>query len=137
MRQGPGGIAAYQQSRVVGSSPEQLVVLLYEGLLTNLRRAAAHIARREYEEKSRAFDRATDIIFELVSSLDVEQAGELGLRLSALYSYFIGEIGAISRSLDLARLEQLTAVVASLHEAWAAAARAVTSGEAERGAGAA
>lgn len=134
MRQAPGGAAAYQQNRVIGSRPEQLVVLLYEHLLSNLRRAAAHIEQGELAEKAAAFERANDIVFELLSSLNVEAAGELGSRLAALYSYFISELSAISRSLDRDRLARLIALVASLHESWAAAAKQVAS-EQPRGGG--
>jgi flagellar protein FliS len=69
--------------------------------------------------------KALDIIFELLSSLDREAGGELAERLSALYVYFINEIGVVSRSLDRARLEQLIAMIAGLHESMAHAARRV------------
>lgn len=131
------GAAAYQQSRILGSSPEQLVVLLYEHLLLNLKRTAAHIQKQEYEEKARTVEKANDIVFELMSSLDMDAGGELASRLNALYAYFIGEIAAVSRSLDVPRLEKLIALVATLHESWAQAARQVAAQRAEPGAGAA
>ena len=120
---GDGRLAAYKQNQVLGSSPEQLVVLLYEHLLANLRRAGMQIDVRDYEGKSASMQKALDIIFELLSSLDRDAGGELAERLSALYVYFINEIGAISRNLDRARLEQLIVMIAGLHESMAQAAR--------------
>lgn len=117
--------AMYQQTQVVGSSREQLVVLLYEHLLANLRRAAIHIQRSDIEGKATSLQRASDIVFELLSSLDPEAGGELASRLGALYSYFISEIGTIGRTLDGKRLERLIAIIADLHVSWAAAARQV------------
>lgn len=117
--------AAYKNSQVVGSSREQLVVLLYEHLLANLRRAALQIHRRDFEGKADSLQRASDIVFELLSSLDTRAGGELASRLAALYSWFISEISAIGRSLDSQRLDKLIAIVSDLHESWSDAARQV------------
>jgi flagellar protein FliS len=106
----------------MSSSPEQLVVLLYEHLLANLRRAAVQIQRNDIEGRWKSLERASDIVFELLSSLDLDAGGELASRLAALYGYFISEIGAVGRSLDATRLERLTALVSTLHKSWAQAA---------------
>jgi flagellar protein FliS len=111
-------ISSYQQSRVLGSSQDQIVVLLYEQLLLHLRRARLQMERRELEAKAESFEKAIDIVFELLSSLDMEAGGELASRLSALYGYFITEIGSIGRTLDLERHDRLIALVSSLHESW-------------------
>jgi flagellar secretion chaperone FliS len=115
--------AAYQNSRVSGSSREQLVVLLYEQLLANLRRAALQIQRHDIEGKAESLQRSSDIVFELLSSLDSKAGGELAQRLNALYTWFIAEIGAVGRTLDTTRLDRLIAIIADLHVSWAAAAR--------------
>lgn len=125
MSYGPQAGLAYQQNRILGSTPEQLVVLLYEHLLLNLRRTTLHIQRGELEQKATTITRANDIVFELISALNHEAGGELASRLAALYSYFLSEIATVSRTLDVARLERLTALVASLHQSWADAARQV------------
>lgn len=118
-----GRATAYIQNQVLGSSPEQLVILLYEHLLANLRRASIQIDVRDIEGKSTSLQKALDILFELLSSLDRQAGGELAERLSALYLYFISEIGTVGRSLDRAKLEQLIAMIAGLHESMADAAR--------------
>lgn len=123
--------AAYAQTQVMGSSREQLVVLLYEHLLVNLRRAAMQILRGDISGKTVCLGRASDIVFELMSSLDHERGGELASRLSALYGYFINEISQIGRTLDRQRLERLTDIVASLHASWVDAAQAVVRGTKE------
>ncbi len=116
------GATAYRQARVMGSSREQLVVLLYEHLLVSLRRAASQIQAGDIEGRGTSLAKASDILFELLSALDREQGGEIAARLSALYAYFIAEISAVGRTPDLARLERVTGLVASLHESWSRAA---------------
>ena len=116
------GAAAYQETRVMGSSREQLVLLLYEHLLMNLRRAGLQIARADIEGKTHSLGRASDIVFELMSSLDRDEGGELASRLAALYGFFISEISQVGRTLDRDRLDRLTGIIASLHESWVQAA---------------
>ena len=118
------GAAAYQEAKIMSSSREQLVVLLYEHLLANLRRAAVQIQRSDIQGRSKSLERASDIVFELLSALDMDAGGELASRLAALYGYFIGEISAVGRTLDVTRLERLTSLVSTLHKSWSQAVAA-------------
>ena len=122
---------AYQANDVMGRPPEQLVVLLYEHLLVNLRRSALQIHRGDIEGKTRSLGRASDIVLELLSALDREKGGELASRLAALYGYFISEISQIGRTLDQERLARLISIVASLHTSWIEAAKQVAAGRQE------
>jgi flagellar protein FliS len=123
MRQ-TNGATAYQEAKIMSSSREQLVVLLYEHLLANLRRAAVQIERKDVEGRTKSLERASDIVFELLSALDMDAGGELASRLAALYGYFIGEISAVGRTLETQRLERLTALVSTLHGSWSQVAAA-------------
>jgi flagellar protein FliS len=127
------GIAAYRQTSVLGSSREQLVVLMYEHLLASLRRAGQQIRDSDIEGRVTSMARASDIITELLATLDFERGGDIASRLSALYAYFLNEISQISRRPDAERLERMTALVASLHESWVAAASATEPQPAESG----
>ncbi len=122
---------AYQEAAVLSRTREQLVPLLYEHLLVSLRRAARHMETGEIEAKAEEVQKATDIICELLSSLDFEAGGDIAPRLASLYTYFLRELGEASRSLDPHRLSPLIEMVATLQESWAEAARRVAAGEAE------
>lgn len=120
--------ARYNEAKILGSSREQLVVLLYEHLLVCLRRAAIQIHNRDYEGKAASFEKASDILYELLASLNLEAGGELASRLAALYGWFITEIGDVSRTLDRERLERMIAIVGNLHDAWVQAAAQLQQG---------
>ena len=117
--------ATYKEAEVLGTSREQLVPLLYRHLLINLRRAGKQIDAGDIEGKAESLSRANDIVFELLTSLNREQGGELGQRLAALYAWFSDEIREAGRTLDRGRLDQLVELVGGLHEAWTEAARMV------------
>lgn len=115
----------YLEADIVGRPREWLVPLLYDHLLASLRRADAQIRAGDFAGKAASLERATAILMELLSSLDHENGGELARQLAALYGFLAGEIMTIGRSLDTARLDRVTAMVAELHDAWTQAAEAV------------
>ncbi len=123
---GQRNASAYLEAKVMSSSREELVPLLYEHLCANLRRAAAQIEAGDIEGKAASLDRASGIVFELLASLDFEAGGDLASRLAALYSFFATEISNAGRTLDRERLDRVTSMVASLHEAWQQAAAQAT-----------
>ncbi|HLU24509.1 MAG TPA: flagellar export chaperone FliS [Longimicrobiales bacterium] len=127
------GASAYLEAKVFGSSREQLVVLLYERLVALLSRARKEIAEGNIEGKAQSLDKASAILFELLSSLDFEAGGELASRLAALYSFFIGEIGEAGRTMQAERLDPVITMVRTLYDVWnqAAAALAAGAGKAE------
>jgi len=132
---GQGRPTAYQDNEVLTASRERLVLLLYEGLLRNLRRADKQIGAGDIEGKSQSLQQASAIVYELLGSLDMEAGGEIASHLSGLYGYFAGEILEVGRTLDRKRLSALVGMITNLHSAWVEAARQVNGqpplGEAE------
>ena len=119
----PVGLARYQQVDVLTMSPAQRVLLLYNHLLVNLRRAKAALEARDIAGRSTRVAKALDVLNELVFSLDRENGGPLAERLAAIYVYLIGEIARADREQDPARLDRVIGLCASLHEAWVEAAK--------------
>jgi flagellar secretion chaperone FliS len=116
------GYARYQQVDVLTMSPAQRLVALYTHLLLNLRHASRAIVTGDIGGRSMAVVKSLDVLHELLFSLDREKGGELADRLAAIYTHLIGEISAADRQQDSARLDRTIEIVASLHEAWVAAA---------------
>ena len=119
---------AYRQNAVLSTSREQLVPLLYEHLLVNLRRASKQITSRDIEGKAASVEKATAILYELLGSLDHDAGEEIASRLASLYSYFLKEIAEASRTLDEKRLAPVIETLASLHESWVEAVKQVAEG---------
>lgn len=119
----------YRDVEVLSSSPERVVLLLYEKLLVSLRRGAHCIRARDIQGKHDSLTRAGDIAYELLSSLDYERGGDLAPRLASLYTFWGKEISDGGRALDPARIERIHGMVSELHESWKAAVEAVERGE--------
>lgn len=95
----------------------QLIVLLWEHLLTSLRRAASQLRSNATDECTRSLERASDIVRVLLAALEI--GGEMASRLAALHTWLIDEIGALCRAPDPDRLQKLIGLVDALHESWA------------------
>ena len=115
----------YLENEVLSRSPEWLVPLMYEHLLSSLRRAEVQISNGDVEGRGESLTRAASIILELTASLRAEEGPEVARQLASLYAFFSSQILAIGRSGDVAHLRRLTAMIAELHEAWVEAAEQV------------
>ncbi len=112
----------YRNNQVFTSSPLELVVMLYDGALRFVRRAAAAMEGQKYDEVHFNVDRAQQIVTELTASLDLDQ-GELSKNLYSLYEY----IHLRLTEADLGRkgepLSEAEKILLSLRESWAGASR--------------
>ena len=113
----------YLETQIVSSSPEQLVPLMYQHLLVNLRKAGDQIEAGDKEGKAESLQRASAIVFELMGSLDMEKGGEIAMRLASLYTYFSRRISEAGRTLNRDIINELMELVGSLHESWLDAAK--------------
>ena len=110
--------SAYRATEVLSLSKEDLILVLYEHLMINLKRSSQQIRAKNIEGKSESLTRASSIVYELLASLDFEIGGDLSSRLASLYAFWAKEISEAGRQMDAARLESLIELVKPLHESW-------------------
>ena len=109
----------YREREVLTASPEKLVVITFDHVLVNLRRARLAIEAGSIERRVQALSKAREGIMELLASVDVERGGEVARNLLALYSFVIRELFEIGRTNDVAKLDGVVTVVGNLREAFA------------------
>lgn len=117
--------AAYLEADIMSRPKEWLIPLLYEHLLSSLRRAAVQIEANDIAGRAQSLEKASAIIMELSSCLDMENGGEIARTMSSLYAYFVTEILHIDISRDVARLQKLSHLVSELLDAWTQAAQQI------------
>lgn len=111
--------AQYREVEVLTASPAQLVVILYDHLLVNLRRAHIAMEAGNVEMRSTLLGKARLVLSELLSTLDREQGGEIADHLSGLYAFLFNELVDLGSRPDTARLERVTGMVGELRDAFA------------------
>lgn len=117
--------SSYRTTEVLSLSREQLVPVLYQHLLINLKRAASEIRASDYEGKAESLSRASEIVHDLLAHLDFEVEGGLAPRLASLYAFWIREIADIGQEMDAERLDRLVELISPLYASWVEASSAL------------
>lgn len=112
---------AYTQSAVLSASPEQLVVMLYDGAIRFLNQAQLAMQQEKKEIARERLLRAEDIINELNNSLDVQSGGEIADSLRSLYLWMKRQIMQSLIQQDPEPLSECLQQLLELREAWSSA----------------
>jgi flagellar protein FliS len=118
--------ARYREAEVLSASPAQLVVIVYEHLLINLRRARLQLADTEAAARSDSLERARAALTELLVTLDHQKGGDLAARLASIYTFMLGELSIMGVKPSAERLDAIIRLAGELHEAFAQVARTNT-----------
>ena len=116
-------LGRYEETSVRTSSPEQLVVMLYEGAIRYLRQAVNQIQEKDLQGKRQSVDRALAIVQHLQGTLDMRRGGEISVELDKIYSYITSRILAGSTELKTAPLEEAAKLLGTLLTSWEEVAR--------------
>lgn len=116
------GYGAYKRVQTATSTPAGLISLLYDGLLTRLRRAQTAIVATDYEIANEQLNVAQAIVLELIASLD-HSYGDIPRQLSALYEYMYQRLVRANIDKDVEPIREVEGHVMQIAEAWAVAAR--------------
>ena len=109
---------SYQQASCLTATPMKLILMCYDGAISNLKLARDSYAAKEYEAKGRALRRALDIIHELNASLDMQKGGEIALNLRALYTYMIQALIKADLKRDLTIFGNVIHMLEELEGQW-------------------
>lgn len=114
-------LRAYRQTRVKTASQGQLIVMLYDEGLKQLKIAENEMISRQpkLDLVHNAIVKAQDIITELMVSLDFEKGGDIAQNLFHLYMYFNQRLVDANLSKDVSNLREVYDLMADLREAWA------------------
>ena len=110
--------ASYRESAILTAPPEQLVIMLYDGVHRFLVGAAAAMRDGRTAEAGERIGRATAIIDELHCTLDSD-AGEIAERLAGIYVFCRRHLTEGLCERDPAKLDRVDALLRDLREAWA------------------
>src|SRR5579871_6648781 len=87
----------YRQSQVDTASPTQLVIMLYDGAIRFLSLARQKMGAGDLEARHRSLLNAQRIITELLSSLDMQQGGDVAVNLQRLYTFMLRQLVEANR----------------------------------------
>jgi len=111
----------YQQTQVSTSSPEKILLMLYDGAINFSRIAMDKAATGDRSERGKFVSKAQAIVAELMNSLDHEVGGVVAERLTQLYMYLINEYVNANVNNSVASLENTVKILGMLRDTWAEA----------------
>jgi len=109
----------YREREVLSASPEKLVIITFDHVLVNLRRARMAIEAGNIELRVQSMSKAREGVMELLMSTDAERGGDMTVRLRALYAFALREFLAIGKTRDVRQLDNVTAIFGNLRDAFA------------------
>ena len=112
----------YREREVLTASPEKLVVITFDHILVNLRRARVAIEANNIERRVEALSKAREGVMELLMSVDTDRGGPIANNLLSLYSFAVRELFEVGRTKDVRKLDAVLKVMTNLREAFAAIA---------------
>lgn len=107
---------AYHQEGIMTASPIELIVMLYDALVKNLKLARIYIESKSIEKAGHELMKAQDVLQELMRSLDMNY--EIAKQLMNIYDYILLEIVKINLSKDAQNIGSLIEMLDELKGAW-------------------
>jgi len=119
------GAKSYKQTAIKTASPEQVLLLLYEGAIKAAKLAKQSMAQKNVTEKCKHITKVHDIVMELRNSLDHNKGPEVSAQLDSLYDFCITQLLKANLNNDEAALDGVIKVLHTLYEGWVSAVEEV------------
>lgn len=115
--------AAYRKAGIEASidskSPHELVLMLYDGALSQIAIASMCIDNGDVAQKGKAIGNAINIIDAgLRACLDYKSGGDLAERLGSLYEYMCNRLLHANLNNDKPTLDEVVFLLGELKSAW-------------------
>ena len=111
--------SAYQTNSISTSKPEELTLMLYNGLVRFIMQAQNAIETKDNEKAHHDIVRAQDIIIEFESTLDMQY--EISHNLMLLYDYMHRRLVEANIKKDKAILDEVLRFATELRDTWSQA----------------
>ena len=115
----------YRQNQILTATPQQLVLMLYDRALRDLRQAAEAILADNLKEANTKLQHVEDILNELLLSIDPDlppaEGGEIAVNLGRMYDFYIVRTREANITKDIAIIQELQKQIGDLRSTWAEA----------------
>jgi flagellar protein FliS len=114
---------SYRKAQINTASPGQRVVMMYEGLLKELKKARHSILKikediEQIEIANNSIALSQQIILELKLALDKEKGGEIASSLEELYTFWIEQLSEANIKKDGKMFTPVIEMVTELRDTW-------------------
>ncbi len=107
----------YRQQNVMIANPVELIIMLYDGCIKNMKLATIAMDENNIQESNLYLIKAQDIVTELVMSLDFKYP--IANELFDLYDFILSSLREINISKDSSGIQPLIDMLNELKKSWA------------------
>lgn len=111
----------YLKTQVETASKEQLVLMLFDGILRFTEQARKALRENAIEEGHNALMRAEAIVMELIVTVDKEKGGEIATNLIGLHAYAYNALVQCNLHKDESKIDEVQNIYRKLREGWVGA----------------
>ena len=119
---------AYEQNAINVESKEELLLTVYEEILSKLNIAKMAIEEGDIKLKAENLTKVTDAILILQASLDLEKGGEIAKNLNDIYSFVSAELVKANVTNDIKIIEGIIDVLKPIYEGFKEAKEKINNG---------
>jgi len=105
-------------SSIVYADPHELILRLMSGAIERIAQARGAMQHGDVTQKGEFLGKAISIIGGLEACLDHSQEGSLSTNLSDLYHYMIVTLTQANIEDDIAKLDEISALLLDIKSAW-------------------
>ena len=115
--------SVYKQQQILTASPEQLILMLYNGCIKFMNEAANAIEVKDLEKTHNTCIKAQNIVLELSSTLNMDYP--IAKEMFLLYDYVEHELILANLKKDVQHIENAKYVLNNIREGWLDAMKTV------------
>ena len=125
------GANQYKQMAVKTANPGQILSMLYEAAIRNVKKAMQCIDNKDIAGKGQAIVKAHDIVNELLNTLNFDVGGQVARDLERLYGYMSEQLLQANLTNSKPPLESVLKNLETLLSAWKVAVNEVQKAQAK------
>lgn len=110
--------AQYKKNQIETASPEEILIMLYDGAIRFLLVAKKAHEEKDLEKYHNHLIKAQHIILEFMNTLDMEVGGEIALNLYRLYEYLHHRLVQANIKKDVAMIDEVVDHLRGLKTTW-------------------
>ena len=114
----PTPLSQYQNTQVITSSPEKILIMLYDGAINFTKIAMDKLDKGDLAGKGIYISKAQAIVAELMNTLNHDVDGDLATKLERLYLFLIDEYIAANVNNGRDRLENVIRIMTMMRDTW-------------------
>ncbi|QMV41676.1 flagellar export chaperone FliS [Cohnella cholangitidis] len=112
------GYQAYQKNKYETASPHRLILMLYDGALTNINRAKNALDSDQRAEAHKFIQKAQAIVLELMACLNEEQGDVIAKNLKEIYFYLVNQLTQANIHKKKDQLLEVETILGDLRQTW-------------------